>query len=53
MSKLANILYPLPDFRRTHLSRLLWWESRRLTCNRAVGKTGSRSSEGDEDIRPA
>jgi hypothetical protein len=40
MSKLVEVLYPLPDLRRTPLSLLGWWESRRLLYNRVVGATG-------------
>lgn len=40
MSSLVNALYPLPDFRRTPLSTVRWWESRRLTFNKAVGAAG-------------
>jgi hypothetical protein len=40
MSSLANVLYPLPDYRRTPLSTVRWWESRRLAFNKAVGAAG-------------
>lgn len=40
MSELVKVLYPLPDVRRTPLSSLAWWESRRLTYNLTVGGTG-------------
>ena len=40
MSALVEVLYPLPDQRRTALSLLGWWESRRLVYNQAVGLTG-------------
>ncbi|HET8657201.1 MAG TPA: hypothetical protein VFL93_16865 [Longimicrobiaceae bacterium] len=40
MSKLADVLYPVPDLRRTPLSLLKWWESRRLLYNEVVGVTG-------------
>jgi hypothetical protein len=40
MSSLANVLYPVPDIRRTPLSTVRWWESRRLTFNKAVGSAG-------------
>ena len=40
MSQLVEVLYPLPDIRRTPLSLLRWWESRRLTFNKAVGTAG-------------
>jgi hypothetical protein len=37
---LTKILFPLPDYRRTPVSLLRWWESRRLTYNLFVGGTG-------------
>lgn len=40
MSQLVDALYPLPDIRRTPLSSLRWWESRRLFYNKVVGATG-------------
>ena len=40
MSQLVEVLYPLPDVRRTPLSQLRWWESRRLFYNKVVGATG-------------
>jgi hypothetical protein len=40
MSALVEVLYPLPDVRRTPLSTLRWWESRRLLYNQVVGATG-------------
>jgi len=40
VSQLVEVLYPLPDIRRTPLSLLRWWESRRLTFNKAVGAAG-------------
>jgi hypothetical protein len=40
MSRLVEVLYPVPDLRRTPLSSLRWWESRRLVFNKAVGATG-------------
>ena len=40
MSSLVNVLYPVPDYRRTPLSTLRWWEARRLVFNQAVGATG-------------
>ena len=40
MSSLVEALYPLPDFRRTPLSALGWWESRRLQYNLIVGSAG-------------
>jgi hypothetical protein len=40
MSSLVETLYPLPDLRRTPLSMLRWWESRRLQYNLVVGSAG-------------
>ena len=40
MSALVEVLYPLPDLRRTPLSLLGWWESRRLLYNQVLGATG-------------
>jgi hypothetical protein len=40
MSQLVEVLYPLPDIRRTPLSSLRWWESRRLFYNKVVGAAG-------------
>ena len=40
MSQLVEVLYPVPDLRRTPLSSLRWWESRRLLFNQVVGATG-------------
>ncbi len=40
MSQLVEVLYPVPDIRRTPLSSLKWWESRRLFFNKAVGAAG-------------
>jgi hypothetical protein len=40
MSALVDVLYPVPDLRRTALSSLRWWESRRLLFNQVVGATG-------------
>jgi hypothetical protein len=40
VSKLIEHLYPLPDYRRSPLTLLRWWESRRLFFNRAVGMAG-------------
>jgi hypothetical protein len=34
------MLFPLPDYRRTPLTLLKWWESRRLTYNLFVGGAG-------------
>jgi hypothetical protein len=40
VSQLVEVLYPVPDLRRTALSSLKWWESRRLQYNKIVGATG-------------
>jgi len=40
MSSLVEVLYPVPDMRRTPLSTVRWWESRRLVFNKAVGAAG-------------
>ena len=40
MSQLVEVLYPVPDLRRTPLSSLRWWESRRLLFNKVVGAAG-------------
>lgn len=40
MASLIDRLYPLPDYHRSSLSLLRWWESRRLFYNRVVGMTG-------------
>jgi hypothetical protein len=40
VSQLVEALYPLPDVRRTPLSLLRWWETRRLFYNKVVGATG-------------
>jgi hypothetical protein len=40
VSKLVEILYPVADYRRTPLTLLRWWESRRLAYNRVVGAAG-------------
>jgi hypothetical protein len=40
MSALTEFLYPAPLVRRTPLSLLHWWESRRLKYNLVVGATG-------------
>lgn len=40
MSSLIDRFYPLPDVRRTPLSLLGWWESRRPLYNGIVGATG-------------
>ncbi|HEX9107717.1 MAG TPA: hypothetical protein VF832_10825 [Longimicrobiales bacterium] len=40
MSQIVQALFPTPDYRRTTLSLLQWWESRRLVYNGIVGGTG-------------
>ena len=40
MSALVEILYPTPLVRRSPLSLLRWWESRRLLYNKIVGGAG-------------
>jgi hypothetical protein len=40
MTQLVEALFPAPDYRRTTLSLLQWWESRRLLYNGLVGATG-------------
>jgi hypothetical protein len=40
MTALTEFLYPVPLVRRTPLSLLRWWESRRLKYNLVVGTTG-------------
>jgi hypothetical protein len=37
---LGDVLVPPADYRRTTISLLTWWESRRLTFNVAVGSAG-------------
>jgi hypothetical protein len=37
---LGDVLFPPADYRRTTVSLLTWWESRRLTYNIVVGTTG-------------
>ena len=46
MSSLVKVLYPLPDYRRTPLSTVRWWESRRLVFNKAVGAAGMMTLAG-------
>jgi hypothetical protein len=46
MSSLVEVLYPLPDLRRTPLSTVRWWESRRLAFNKAVGAAGLVTTAG-------
>jgi hypothetical protein len=40
MTALVRLLYPLPDIRRSPLTLLGWWESRRPAYNLVVGMTG-------------
>ncbi|HET8650488.1 MAG TPA: hypothetical protein VFL95_10630 [Gemmatimonadales bacterium] len=40
MATLDRVLYPLPDFQRTPLSLVLWWERRRMSYNLIVGGAG-------------
>lgn len=40
MSSLVEVLYPVPNLRRTTLSTVRWWESRRMVFNKAVGAAG-------------
>lgn len=40
MTSLVDRLYPLPDYRRTPLTLLTWWESRRPLYNGIVGTAG-------------
>ncbi len=40
MALLGDVLYPSADDRRTTMSLLKWWESRRGTFNLAVGSAG-------------
>jgi len=46
MADLMQILYPLPDARRTPVSLLRWWESRRWFYNKVVGVTGTITLAG-------
>jgi hypothetical protein len=46
MSSLVEVLYPLPDYRRTPLSTVRWWESRRVVFNKAVGSAGLLTLSG-------
>lgn len=39
-TSLIDRIYPPPDYRRTPLSLLRWWESRRIFYNRCVGAAG-------------
>lgn len=40
MSSLVKVLYPVSDLRRTPLTTIRWWESRRMVFNKAVGSAG-------------
>jgi hypothetical protein len=40
MAALAQLLFPVPDVRRSPATLLAWWERRRLTYNIIVGSTG-------------
>jgi hypothetical protein len=40
MTAITEFLFPAPDHRRTTLSLLNWWESRRLKYNLIVGTSG-------------
>lgn len=40
MSSLVEVLYPVSDLRRTPLTTIRWWESRRMVFNKAVGSAG-------------
>ena len=40
MALIGDVLFPPADYRRTTLSLLNWWESRRLTFNLVVGGAG-------------
>jgi hypothetical protein len=40
VTALTRLLFPLPDYRRTPLTLLRWWEARRLTYNLLVGGAG-------------
>jgi hypothetical protein len=40
MAALAQLLFPVPDVRRSPATLLAWWESRRPTYNLIVGGTG-------------
>ena len=40
MALLGEVLFPPADYRRTTLSLLNWWESRRATFNIIVGSAG-------------
>ena len=40
MALIGDVLFPPADYRRTTLSLLSWWESRRATFNIVVGGAG-------------
>jgi hypothetical protein len=40
MAALAQLLFPVPDVRRSPTTLLMWWERRRPTYNLIVGITG-------------
>jgi hypothetical protein len=40
MAALAQLLFPVPDVRRSPATLLAWWESRRPAYNLIVGGTG-------------
>jgi hypothetical protein len=40
VARIADVLFPPADYRRTTVSLLAWWESRRTTFNVVVGATG-------------
>ena len=40
MALIGDVLFPAADYRRTTLSLLNWWESRRATFNLVVGAAG-------------
>jgi hypothetical protein len=40
MPMLGELLFPPADYRRTTLSTIAWWESRRLKYNLVVGAAG-------------
>ena len=52
MASLIDRLYPLPDYRRSTLSLLRWWESRRWFYNRAVGSAGLVTLAGMMILHP-
>jgi len=40
MAMLGQLLFPAADYRRTTLSTIAWWESRRVRYNLVVGAAG-------------